>query len=245
MKSVLRSTWLVARKDLLIERRSRVGLMQIFPFAAVMLVMFAFALDSKAVKFETAPNGRPRSVPLLPLVAPGLIWLAVMFSLLIIVQRSFRIESEDGALDAIRIAGVDPVAIYLGKALAMAVELLALEALLTVLAIVLFDTTPPIGGLGMLAVTMLIATAALACVGTLYGGLIVGSDGSESLLPLLVFPAVAPVLIGATRAVESAFRTDGVALAEGWPWIGLLAVVAIALAVGGGFAFGPLIEEAA
>ena len=70
-----------------------------------------------------------------------------------------------------------------------------------------------------------------------------GSAGRETLLPLLVLPVVAPVLIGATRAVESALGTDGVALSEGWPWIGLLAVFAVAFGVGGALAFGPLIEE--
>ena len=64
------------------------------------------------------------------------------------------------------------------------------------------------------------------------------------MLPLLVLPVVAPVLIGATRAVEAALGTDGVALSEGWPWIGLLAVFAVAFGVGGALAFGPLIEDA-
>ena len=102
----------------------------------------------------------------------------------------------------------------------------------------------PLGGVPLLAVTLVAATFGLAFVGTLYGGLAAGFTGRESLLPLLVLPVVAPVLIGATRAVESALGTGGVALAEGWPWVGLLAVFAIAFGVGGALAFGPLIEEA-
>lgn len=234
---------LVARKDLLVEWRSRVAMYQILPFAAVIMVLFAFALDAKAVRFEETPGGTTRSVGLLPLVAPGLVWMAVLFSLIVLVQRSFGLERADGALDALRMAGVDPVGIFWGKALAMAVELLVMEIVLVLLAIVLYGTSIDVGGLGLLAITLLVATAALACVGTLYGGLIAGFSGRESLLPLLVFPALAPVLIGATRAVESAFGTDGVAVAEGWPWLGLLAVFAATFAVGGALAFGPLIEE--
>ena len=83
----------------------------------------------------------------------------------------------------------------------------------------------------------------LASVGTLYGGLAAGFKGRETLLPLLVLPVVAPVLIGATRAVESALGTAGAAVSEGWPWVGLLAVFAVAFGVGGALAFGPLIEE--
>ncbi len=229
---------LIAAKDLRIERHSRVVTNQVVPFAAVTMVIFAFALDSKSVQL---PDG---SLPILPLVAPGLVWLATLFSLLVLVQRSFAVESDDGALDALRVAGVDPQAVFWGKALALAVELLVLELILVVAAVLLYDADVRLGGVGMLVVTLVLATTGLALVGTLYGGLTAGFTGRETLLPLLVLPVVAPVLIGATRAVEAAFGTDGVALSEGWPWIGLLAVFAAAFGVGGALAFGPLIEEA-
>ncbi len=220
---------LVATKDLRIERRSRVVVNQVLPFAAVTMLMFAFALDATNV---------------LERVAPGLIWLATLFSLLVLVQRSFAIEADDGALDALRVAGVDPVAIYWGKALALAAQLAVLELLLIVAAVLLYGADVPAGGLALLGVTLVLATAGLASVGTLYGGLTAGFTGRETLLPLLVLPVVAPVLIGATRAVESALGTDGAALSEGWPWVGLLAVFAVAFGAGGALAFGPLIEEA-
>ena len=220
---------LVATKDLRIERRSRVVVNQVLPFAAVTMLMFAFALDATNV---------------LERVAPGLIWLATLFSLLVLVQRAFAIEADDGALDALRVAGVDPVAIYWGKALALAAQLAVLELLLIVAAVLLYGAEVPAGGLVLLGVTLVLATAGLASVGTLYGGLTAGFTGRETLLPLLVLPVVAPVLIGATRAVESALGTDGAALSEGWPWVGLLAVFAVAFGAGGALAFGPLIEEA-
>jgi heme exporter protein B len=221
---------LVAAKDLRIERRSRVVTNQVLPFAGVTMVMFAFALDASNV---------------LERVAPGLVWLATLFSLLLLVQRSFAVETDDGALDALRVAGVDPVAIYWGKSLALAVELAALEAVLLAAAVFLYGADVPLGGVVLLVATLLAATSGLACVGTLYGGLTAGFSGRETLLPLLVLPVVAPVLIGATRAVESALGTDGVALSEGWPWLGLLSVFAVSFGVVGALAFGPLIDEAA
>ena len=219
---------LVAAKDLRIERRSRVLTNQVLPFAGVTMVMFAFALDASNV---------------LERVAPGLIWLATLFSLLVLVQRSFAIESDDGALDALRVAGVDPVAIFWGKSIALAAQLALLEVVLLIAAVLLYGADVPIGGVVLLVTPLVTATCGLACVGTLYGGLTAGFTGRETLLPLLVLPVVAPVLIGATRAVESALGTDGVALSEGWPWIGLLAVFAVAFGAGGALAFGPLIEE--
>ena len=68
-------------------------------------------------------------------------------------------------------------------------------------------------------------------------------SGRETLLPLLLLPIVAPVLIGATKATEAAFRINGVAISDGWPWIGLLAVFAVVFGIGGLSAFGALIDE--
>jgi heme exporter protein B len=226
---VVRVALLVAAKDLRIERRSRIVTNQVLPFAGVTMVIFAFALDANQQILET--------------VAPGLVWLATMFSLLVLVQRAFAVESEDGALDAMRVAGVDPRAIYLGKLLGLAAQLLVLELLLLAAAVVLYGETIRFEGIVLLAVTLVSATCGLAAVGTLYGGLAAGFRGRETLLPLLTLPAVAPVLIGATRAVEAALGTAGASVSDGWPWVGLLTVFAVALGVGGSLAFGPLVDE--
>lgn len=226
--SVFRIARLVAAKDLRIERRSRVVINQVLPFAALVMVLFAFALDNDDT---------------LERVSPGLIWLATIFSLLVVVQRSFAVETADGALDALRVAGVDPAGVFLGKSIALALQLLVLEALLTVLAIVLYRAEPSGVGVVVLIATVLPATCGLAFVGTLYGGLAAGTKGRETLLPLLLFPVVAPVLIGATRATEAALGAGGAATSEGWPWIGLLMIFAALFGVGGTLAFGPLIEE--
>ena len=110
------STWRVARlvagKDLRVELRSRIVSNQVLPFAALVMVMFAFALDNDTV---------------LTRVAPGLVWLAALFSLLVLVQRAFAIETGDGALDALTVAGVRRGGIFLGKALALAAQLAVLE----------------------------------------------------------------------------------------------------------------------
>jgi heme exporter protein B len=98
-------------------------------------------------------------------------------------------------------------------------------------------------GIVLLVTTLLTATCGLAAVGTLYGGLAAGFRGRETLLPLLTLPAVAPVLIGATRAVEAALGTAGAAVSDGWRWVSLLTVFAVAFGVGGSLAFGPLIDE--
>jgi len=227
------NTWriarLVAAKDLRVEWRSRVLINQVLPFATLVMVMFAFALDN---------NDR-----VLTRVAPGLVWLATMFSLLVVVQRTFAVETADGALDALQVAGVRPGGVFLGKAMALAAQLAALELVLMGAAVVLYRTEFQAGGVLLLLATYLAATTGLAFVGTLYGGLAAGAKGRETLLPLLMLPVVAPVLIGATRATEAALGTEGATPSDGWPWIGLLTLFAALFGVGGTMAFGSLIDE--
>lgn len=223
-----RHAMMIARKDLLVEWRSRIATNQVLPFALVTMVLFAFALDSESV---------------LQRVAPGLVWLAVMLSMLVLVQRAASLETEDQALDALRISGVDPVSVFWGKSIALLAQLLVLEVVLVAAAVVLYRADVPAGGIVLLVTSMLIATAGVAFVGTLYGGLAAGISGRETLLPLLVLPVVAPVLIGATRALESALGTAGAVTSEGWPWVGLLAVFTVTYGVAGSLAYGPLTDD--
>ena len=218
----------VAAKDLRIELRSRVVTNQVLPFSGLVMIMFAFALDNDDV---------------LQRVAGGLVWLATLFSLFILVQRTFALETSDGALDSLRVAGVNPQGIFIGKAVALFVQLLVLESVLFVAAVVLYRVNVNGSGVVLLVTCVLCATAGLAFVGTLYGGLTAGARGRETLLPLLLLPVVAPVLICATRATESAFRSGGVTVGEGWPWVGVLAVFAAVFGLGGLLSFGSLIEE--
>jgi heme exporter protein B len=166
-----------------------------------------------------------------------------MFSMLVLVQRAFAVETADGALDALQVAGVRPGGIFFGKAMALAAELAALEAVLLLGAIVLYKAQLRGSGVPLLLATFLAATIGLSFVGTLYGGLAAGAKGRETLLPLLMLPVVAPVLIGATRATEAALGTNGASPSEGWPWIGLLTLFAALFGVGGTLAFGSLIDE--
>ena len=226
--SVSRIARAVAAKDLRIELRSRVVSNQVLPFSGLVMIMFAFALDNDDV---------------LQRVAGGLVWLATLFSLFILVQRTFAVETYDGALDSLRVAGVNPQGIFIGKSVALFVQLLILESVLFVAAVVLYRVNVNGSGAVLLVTCVLCATAGLAFVGTLYGGLTAGARGRETLLPLLLLPVVAPVLICATRATESAFRSGGVTVGEGWPWVGVLAVFAAVFGLGGLLSFGSLIEE--
>lgn len=222
-------TRLVAAKDLRVELRSRVLVNQVLPFAAIVMVLFALALDIDG--------------GLLARVAPGLVWVATLFSMLVVVQRSFAVEADDGALDALRTAGVPAQGIYFGKAVALTLQLVVLEMLLFLAAFVLYNSRVGAGGVVLLITSALAASCGLGLVGTLYGGLTTGTKGRESLLPLLLLPVVAPVLIGATKATEAALGEGETSMREGWAWVALLVIYALLFGIGGSLAFGPLVDD--
>ncbi len=222
--SLFQEAALVAGKDLRIEARARVVSQQILPFGLIVLLLFAFALD---------PD---RGV--LQRVAPGLVWITVLLASLLGVSRAFSMEAENGARDGLRLSGLDGSSIFLGKAVALAVELLVFEALLTVGVVVLFDVR--LASLPALVLGTLAATVGLAAAGTLYGVLAAGIRARETVVPVLLLPIVAPVLLGATRAWEASI--DGVP-GDAWPWVALLGIFAVLFVGIGMLAFGPLLEE--
>ncbi|NBS28207.1 MAG: hypothetical protein EBS70_04900 [Actinobacteria bacterium] len=201
---------------------------QVLPFAALVMVMFAFALDGD---------------DLLQRAASGLAWMATVLSMFVVISRSFLVDTEDGALDAMRVAGLDMRGVYLGKSLALFAQLLVLNVVLIALSLLLYHVSLTVESAILLSCVVVSATAGLSFVGVLYGGLAALSKGRETLLPLLVLPVVAPVVIGAARATESAYGTAGARVSEGWPWVGLLAVFAVAFAIAGLLSFPSLIEE--
>ena len=223
----MRNTWAVARKDLMIEWRARMLLVRVMPFALLVLVLFAVALDSEA---------------LLERAAAGLVWLAMMFAALLVVQRSFDIETADGALDVLLTAVVEPSRVFLGKLTAITLQLAALASVLIGGAVVLYGVRIDAGGLVLLVTTTVTAVIGLAGVGTLYGAVVAQLTGRDTLLPLLAMPVLAPLLIGASRATEAAFGSQSIDLATGWAWNALLAVFAVVFVSAGSAAFATLTE---
>lgn len=219
-----RDAALICGKDLRLEWRSRVILNQVVPFSLLVLILFAFALDPDR--------------GLLVSLSAGLYWVAVLFSAVLTIQRSFSVEATDGARDGLRMSGLDPAGMFLGKAGAIGALLLGLEVVLGVGVVLFYDTQ--VSGFPLLVATCLVATAGLVSAGSIYGVLSAGARVRETLLPLLFLPLVAPVLIGATEAFDAALAGRS---GDGWAWVGLLGVFAIIYTAAGMLAFGPLLED--
>jgi heme exporter protein B len=220
----MRDALLVAGKDLRIESRSKVALQQVLPFGGIVVVLFAFALDS-----DRTVLGR---------VAPGLFWATVLLAALLAVGRAFAVEEANRARDGLRLSGLDGASVFLGKAAAIAVELFLLEIVLGAAVVVLYDVA--LHDALILLLAALAATIGLAGAGTVYGVLASGLRSRETLVPLLILPAVTPVMLGGTRAFEAALDN---APGDAWPWVQLLGAFAVLVVAAGLMAFGPLLEE--
>lgn len=179
----------VARKDLLQELRSRAATVATLFFSAVTLVMMAFALGRDAGVLREA--------------APGVLWVALAFAGVIAAAQNFQADLEEGAFEQLLLAPVPRAAIYLGKLLANWLYLTLLGVLLSPVAFVLYGVDLAPGGAWWLLATLLLGTFGFAVIATFYAGLTANLAAREALLPVLMFPVIVPVMLGAVRATEA------------------------------------------
>ena len=221
---MLAELFLVARKDLRVERRAKIALGQVAPLALLILMVFAFALDANTLLLERG--------------AGGLYWLAVLYGGTLLIQRSFDVETDDGNMDALRMSAIGMPSLFLGKALALFVQITVLELILGPGILLLYNV-------GVVDWALLIAAAtagmvAFSVCGVLWGAMSAGLRVRATLLPLLLVPVLAPVLLAGSRAFEQAL---GVRAGAGWTWAGLMFVIAAVHTALGLGAFGFLLEE--
>ena len=221
---MLAETLLVARKDLRVEWRAKIALGQVAPLALLILVVLAFALDANS--------------SLLELGAGGLYWVAVLYGGTLLIQRSFDVETDDGNMDALRMSAIGASSLFLGKSLALFVQIGLLELVLGSGIAVLYNVR--VADWGLLLVAAASGTVAFSVCGVLWGAMSAGLRVRATLLPLLLVPVLVPILLAGSRAFETAL---GVRADAGWTWASLmLEIAAVHTAIGFG-AFGFLLEE--
>ncbi len=234
---MFRDAAFVFAKDARIELRAKVTLRQVAPFVVSLLVLFGLAFDRLLVKDTAIADVRVDELPL-AFVGPGIYWLGVLFSLVLLVQRSVSIETEDGAGTQLRLWGLDPAGVFLGKAGVVVMQLLFIQVLLCVGLIAMFDLqmTEPL----LLVSVSVLATVGLAAVGSCYGALSAGLRVRETLLPVLLLPVTVPVLLAAVQAWQRALTGD---VDSAWPWARILFVFVVVYVAFGILSYGALMEE--
>ena len=216
----------VARKDAMAELRGRQATVSTLFFAAVVLLLFGFALGPDAQRLANA--------------APGLLWLAVVFAGVLAVSRLHLVETDDGALEQLALYPVSRRALYAGKALAGFVVMLLLATVVLAAVGILFAVDVLSAWPALLA-TVVLGSVGIAAVGTFYAGVTVRLRAREVMLPLLMLPVLAPLLLGAVKATAAALAGDP--FGEVGAWLQLLVAFDLIMLVAGAATYGFLLED--
>lgn len=222
---LLRPVAALVWKDLLLELRSRDIVLSALVFGFLVVVVFNFALK---VSTERVTE-----------LAPGILWVAFAFAGTLAMSRAFVREREQGGLEGLLLAPVSRDAIFLGKVAVSFLYMLVIEAALLPVFAALLNFT---GFTLTLAAAILLATLGFATVGTLFSAIAVQTRSREVMLPVLFFPIILPVLIGAVE-ISGAAIGSGPESGVVTRWLPLLAVFDAVFLVICPWIFSIIVEE--
>ena len=208
--SYLRKVLAIVWKDIVAELRTKEMFSAMFVFAVLVIVIFTFAFDLRV------SGERVRQV------APGALWVAFAFAGILGLNRAFVAEKDRGCLEGLLLAPVDHTAIYFGKMIStvlfmLVVEILMLPVFTAFFGVNLFDLR--------LILVIILGTVGFASVGTILSAMTAQTRAREVLLPILLLPVAAPVLIAAVKATAGIL--DGLTMGEIARWVQLLIAFAV------------------
>ena len=197
-----RVAWLILKKDLTVEVRSREIAYTTLFFAVSCVLVFAFALVQEGRGPEDG--------------AAGILWIAIMFAGNLALGRAFERERQAETLRALLLAPAARPAVYLGKLLGIVALLVAAELVLVPLVAFLFQA-----GLlrhpFWLAAIVLAGTIGFTAVGTLFAAMLVRARSRDVLLPVLLYPVTVPVIIAGVRGTAALLQPElDVAIVRFW-----------------------------
>ncbi|HEY6218798.1 MAG TPA: heme exporter protein CcmB [Gemmatimonadaceae bacterium] len=219
------AAWLVARKDLTIEFRTRTAFLSSIVFAVLGLAVFYFAWSPSAVAAID--------------LAPGVLWVIFVFASMLSVQRSFGVEMPDRPIDALLVTPIDREAIYLGKAIANVVFVGAVQAVAIPAAILFYGL--PVQHLPTLFGVALLATIGMVAIGTLFASMAVNTRLAELLLPMLSLPFFMPIVMAAGTITQRV--VTGRPFSESVAWLKMLIAFDIVFSTACALAFPLTLEE--
>lgn len=213
----------LTRKDLRVEARSRDTLPPMLAFAFTVALVLAFTL----------PDATRASAK----VVAGFLWITVLFAGLIGFARTFEVEREEGALDALLLAPLDRSGIFFSKAAANLIFLALVEVFLVPVFGLFFALD--LSSWLMLALVILLVDIGFVTVGTLFASLASQTRSRELILPILALPVLVPAFIAGVELSADLFAGAGLDAIAARGWFGILLFFdAVFLVVGAlGFEF--------
>ncbi len=226
LAGLCRRSWAMTWKDVRVELRARERLNAMLFFAALVLFIFNFALGPDREKLREA--------------APGLLWLAFIFTGMLGLGRSFQAERENECFEELLLTPGDRESLYFGKLVGNILFMLVAEAVILPLFGVLYNLEiwPWLPGLALVA---LLGTVGFSAIGTLLAAMTAHLRAREVMLPLLLFPLTVPVILGAVHASDALLAGRG--LGDAMHWVKLLAAFDVIFLVACPLAFEFVLEE--
>ncbi|WP_251551332.1 heme exporter protein CcmB [Neobacillus muris] len=185
--NLLKSSLLLAKKDLFSEWKTKQVLVTQIIFASLVIVVFSFAFDPS--------NNMTKAV------IPGIIWVIIVFAGVLGLNRSIVSEQRNETLHALLVAPMAPAGIFLGKFLSNFTMIIIVEIIAIPFLFLLFDFNMA-GSIPYFILIIFVGSFGFVSIGTFLAALAGNSKSSEMLLPLLLFPIASPVLIGVTQATR-------------------------------------------
>jgi heme exporter protein B len=202
MLTFFSTVWLILRKDLLTELRTREVISTMGLFGLLTVVVFAFAFSVDEVRAR--------------LVTSGIIWVVLLFASTLGVNRVFDQEQQSGGLLALCLGPAGPVAVYVAKALGIFLFTVIAQLMTVPLMLIFLSVEVPEGGVNLLVIALLLGSVAVAEVGTLFAAMLANARLREVLLPLLVYPIVLPAIIAGVELTEIAMGGGLPETQTGW-----------------------------
>lgn len=230
----LGKTLLLARKDLRVEARGRDTLPPMLAFAFAVTLLLAFALPGESRL--TAPVRLPLGSVELADVLAAFLYVTILFAGLIGFARTFEVEREERAIDALLLAPLDRSGLFLSKALANLLHLVAVELFLVPAFALLFSFDLGARWL-VLVVVLALVDVGFVSVGTLFASLAAQTRSRELMLPILALPILVPIFIAGTQLTSDLLEGRGLAAVTARGWFVILAGFDVVFAIAGALAF--------
>lgn len=202
MREFFHVAWIVVKKDLTVEVRSREILYTTLFFAVSCVLVFAVAFVREGRALTEA--------------AAGILWIAVAFAGTLALGRTFERERHSETLRALMLAPADRPAVYLGKLVGILALLAATELVVLPLVALLFQA-PFFAHLLLIGLLLAAGTVGFCAVGTLFAAMLVRARSRDVLLPILLYPITIPVIIAGVRGTLALLQeVPDVAMARFW-----------------------------
>lgn len=188
----------ILRKDIVMELRTKEMLTSMGLYAMLVLVIYYVALSQTGNAFDVR------------LIAAGLLWLVIVFTSMLGLNRSLVHEKDQGCLDALLIAPVDRPVIFFGKAVGNLIFLTIVEIMVVPLFYFVFLTGPrgTGGPVWMIALALLLGSIGIAGVGTLLATMSVNTKGKDFILAVLFIPLMIPLLLVVVAGASAVLLAD-------------------------------------